>query len=151
MKQIRLRTEIIAAAVLVFAGCNRYERVYARCVDEPPIGNSAIAWEQGGIHGSIAGSVIALADRKPLRAALVELDSIVARASTDSIGHFSFENVNPGNHSLRIRRIGYYQARSSITMGSAGVQVLATLGVGQFILDGCGYGFIEKRKPWWKP
>lgn len=130
-----------------FAGCNRYE-YRETCAPWPRAAVSAIAWGQADLpQGTIDGRVIDVHTRT-LLGAQIALDPGGRRVPAGE-GLFRVDSLAEGEYTLYVRRIGYAQARQSITVaGQKGVSILVVMAPDMMILDGCG---LEKvRKPWWR-
>ncbi len=122
-------------------------------------GSSSLAWERGAGPVPVSGSVFRVIPYEPLRAALVDLSSIGSDGvvgsrrlamHTDSLGQFAFDSVAEGRYLLRVRRIGFGPAADTIDVkAEAGIVGRAVLAMDVVMLDGCGYGMIETRVPWW--
>lgn len=108
-------------------------------VRQPPCYNSdvrsGIAWGLG--ERVLQGRVIDFATGAPLADASVRLEPGSRYAITDSAGIFRMTRVAQGSYLVRVRRIGFEEARASVTYGEEGLTMLAVLTRPPVGLRGC--------------
>jgi hypothetical protein len=123
-----------------------------------PHGRSALAWQRVPAHG-VAGKVVSPGILTPIKAAEVSLTLIsepsalqrTYRAFTNDTGFFRIDSIPPGSYLMRVRRIGYRQARDTVrTTIDSGLAAAGVLTLDHAMLDDCGLMLQEVRVPWWK-
>jgi hypothetical protein len=97
----------------------------------------------------IVGRVLGQFQRRPIRGALLELDSIGTRTTTDSAGNFILA-MPPLDHAVRhIRAIGYLMRRDSLRLASlAGHRLEVVLPDAYAFGDIKGMPCIRQRRRW---
>ena len=66
-----------------------------------------IAGQASPRHGTISGQVVDQASRAPVGGAVVTFLGTKHQTETDSVGHFSQDELVPGTYVLQVRAIGY--------------------------------------------
>lgn len=86
-----------------------------------PVVSPGIAWAQTTILGVVRDS----ASTEALPNAYVTLDDGAYRALTDQFGKFSFINIRPGSHLLRVEQLGYRTVELTVDPSELGGTVLS--------------------------
>lgn len=149
---------LIVILVAVLGACARYE--YINELDVPglcanfqrPNGNSRVELiDSLMVSGSVVGTIVR-DSLVPLQQATVTLEGTGRRpAVTNPKGAFEILDVEPGEHVLVTRAIGYEPRRDTVRMPvKGGIRVQAQLQVA--VHDGpcSGFAAVRVRKPWWK-
>ena len=76
--------------------------------------------------GSVTGLVTVIGSERPVSGATVTLDEWRHGAASDSTGRYRIPGVQPGEHLLTIRRIGFEALSARITVG-AGTELTADI------------------------
>ena len=81
----------------------------------------------GAQSASLVGRVVDATTRRPVPAAIVELEGTVRTVLADSLGRYRLALPAPGPYVVRVRRIGYAPARVPVTVTAAAEQALDLL------------------------
>jgi hypothetical protein len=76
---------------------------------------------------TLKGQVIERSIRTPLKGATVEIASLGVRAATDASGHFRFEKVPVGIHSLKVTYVGYRSVNLENMALESGKEMVLTI------------------------
>jgi TonB-linked SusC/RagA family outer membrane protein len=87
----------------------------------------ALLPRQATAQGSVAGTVVAADDQRPVAGATVTVTGTALRATTDETGRFRFANVAGTTVTLEVRRIAYRVARVSARVGDEAVRITLAL------------------------
>jgi len=147
----------MVCAFTVTTACSRYELRRDTCDPvETPEPHSGVAWRYTADAHRVTGQVRDL-DGNRLRHSKVSLAAMSPPAQfsrnqlSDSMGRFVFDSVLSGRYIVSVRMLGYAAARDSVRVArDSGVTVTAVMVPRGMMLDGCGYGWVRVRKPWWK-
>ena len=158
-----LRVFLLTSVAMGPLACARYEwvsddqtpacRNYAFESHGPP-SLVPLVTEPGTVadSGTLHGRAIVFSSRLPVPGASVTLLTDPQRkATTDSLGTFTFTDVPPGTYVLRTRRIGYRTRTDTLHLAHGGGTSFV-LALYQQVLDGpcSGFAAVRVRKPWWK-
>lgn len=119
-------------------------------------GRSAIAWQHVGNDKGTTGTVLFVSTLDPITSAQVDLIPLSHSASnpakriSNTHGEVSVDSLRPGKYVLRVRRIGFHPASDTVlTVADSGLVFRALMATDLMMLDGCGYGLMKHRVPWW--
>jgi hypothetical protein len=154
-----LRAFLLTTVAIGPLACARYEWVPdyetpACASSRRPTSTRPIATEpdSAAANGSLRGRAIVSDSKHAIPGASVTLLADPQRkATTDSLGTFTFTDVPPGTYVLRTRRIGYRTRTDTLHLAHAG-STSFVLTLDQQVFDGpcSGFAAVRVRKPWWK-
>ena len=135
MTNLVARLLLVFLAVLAPLACRSAPRSAPCLFSSEP--RSRLAWQRGGESGELWGRVLRVNTGEPLPRALIFVEPGGHRAQTDSAGRFRLSRLAPGSYEVRVGHIGLAEARDSLTLGHAGLELVAALAVPNLGLEAC--------------
>jgi hypothetical protein len=108
---------------------------------------AAIAAQDGPARMTVTGQVLDRETREPIAGALIEVPGLGSRAGTDADGQFRIQ-VREGEHLFMVRRLGYAELNSALTIRANTGRVTFMLDPQAALLEGITvvYNAFERRR-----
>ena len=131
---LRSESALFLGAAAIVAGGAMGLRMPGHRTSELPVqctspAHSSLAWRQTDtLPARLSGHVVALDGVTPIRGARVLLEPGTHSVITGSDGSFQLEMPEAGRYRIRVRSLGFVEARDSVFLtGRNGVRFLVTL------------------------